>query len=455
MAPSASRSQGSLSLATMLAFSGTSLPIAALGFAIAVQLPAFLAANIGVELLVVAGAIALARTIDIPIEPGLGLLMDRTKSRWGRYRLWTVLGAPFLMVGLFMVFSAPYGADISYLLPWLLVMYLGISILVLSHAAWASVLAKSYDERSRLFGTMGAVGVLGAVMVLVIPIVAERLGFSDADGSRAMGWFIIGVTPLAIAVVVMRTPETLTPEVPGKRFRARDYLDLIIQPSLARILAADFCLSLGPGWMAALYIFFARDGRGFTTGEASLLLIPYVLAGLVGAPAMAWLATRISKHRATMIATTVYSVLTATLLMLPRGSVAAWAPMMFAIGFLAAGFTVLTRAMTADIADEVRLVQGKERSGLIFALTTLTTKIATAGSIILTFGILDRIGYDAKIGPANSPEAIRGLEIMYISGPIFFVLVGGACLIGYRLSAERAAEVRRQLEARDALQAEG
>ena len=434
----------------MLAFAGTSLPLAALGFAIAVQLPAFLAANIGVELLVVAGAIALARMIDIPIEPALGLMMDRTRSRWGRYRLWTVVGAPFLMGGLFMVFSAPYGADIGYLLPWLLVMYLGISILALSHSAWASVLATSYNERSRLFGTMGAVGVLGAVMVLVIPIVAEQVGYSDADGARAMGWFIIGITPVAIAVVVARTPETLTQEVPGQRFRLRDYWELIARPSMARILACDFCLSLGPGWMAALYIFFARDSGGFTTGEASLLLIPYVLAGLVGAPAMAWLATRISKHRATMVATTIYSALVVTLVMLPKGNLAAWAPMMFLIGLLAAGFNVLTRAMTADIADEVRLIQGKERSGLIFALTTLTTKIATAGSIVLTFGILARIGYDAKIGPANSAEAIRGLEVMYVAGPIFFVLLGGACLFGYNLSAERATEVRRQLEARDA-----
>ena len=438
----------------MLQFSGTSLPIAALGFAIAVQLPAFLAANIGVELLVVAGAIALARMIDIPIEPALGLMMDRTRSRLGRYRLWTVIGAPFLMVGLFMVFSAPYGAGIGYLLPWLLVMYLGISILVLSHAAWASVLATSYDERARLFGVMAAVGVLGAVMVLVIPIVAERLGYSDAAGARAMGWFIIGITPLAVGIVVARTPETLAPDVSGKQFRLRDYWDLIARPSMARILAADFCLSLGPGWMAAIYVFFSRDARGFTTGEASLLLIPYVLSGLIGAPAMAWLATRISKHRATMVATTLYSALVAMLLMMPKGNVAASLPLMFLIGFVAAGFTVLTRAMTADIADEVRLIQGKERGGLIFALTTLTTKIATAGSIVLTFGILDRIGYDAKIGSANSAEAVRGLEIMFVSGPIFFVLVGGACLIGYSLSAERAAEVRRELEARDAALAE-
>jgi len=106
--------------------------------------------------------------------------------------------------------------------------------------------------------------------------------------------------------------------------------------------------------------------------------------------------------------------------------------------------------MTADVADEVRLEQGKERAGLLFALTTLTNKIAGAFSIFLTFQVLARTGYDARAGAVNTPEAIHNLELAYLIGPIFFVTVGGACFLGYRLSAERHAEIRRQLEARDA-----
>jgi Na+/melibiose symporter-like transporter len=123
---------------------------------------------------------------------------------------------------------------------------------------------------------------------------------------------------------------------------------------------------------------------------------------------------------------------------------------MFFTGFLAAGFNVLTRAMTADVADEIRLKQGKERSGLLFAMTTLTTKIAAGGSIFLTFGVLSRVGYDPQLGLRNSPEAIEALMLSFLVGPIVFVMLGAACLIGYRLTAERAAEVRRQLEAREA-----
>jgi GPH family glycoside/pentoside/hexuronide:cation symporter len=339
---------------------------------------------------------------------------------------------------------------VGYLIGWLLVMYLGVSILTLSHAAWAATLAKSYNERSRIFGVMAAVGVLGAVMVLLIPIVMERLGYHDAEGIRAMIWFIIGLTPLAVATVVWRTPETVAPEPPGQRFRARDYVELITRPSMARILAADLCLSLGPGWMSALFIFFSRDRMGFTTGQANILLAIYILAGLAGAPGMAWLATKIGKHRAVILATTIYSVTLVSLAFLPKDNVAASIPTMFLTGFLAAGFNVLTRAMTADVADEIRLEQGKERSGLLYALTTLTTKIALAVSIVLTFSVLGQVGYDPKAGDGNTSDAITGLMLTFISGPIVFVMLGGACLLGYKLTAERAAEVRRQLDERDA-----
>ena len=118
---------------------------------------------------------------------------------------------------------------------------------------------------------------------------------------------------------------------------------------------------------------------------------------------------------------------------------------------MAAGFTVMIRAITADIADEIRLESGREWMGLMYAMTTATSKLASAGSIILTFSVLAAVGYQAKEGATNTPEAIRGLELAYIIGPIFFVMVAGACFIGYRLTAERHAEIRRQLDEQDAV----
>lgn len=440
-----------LPLTLALAFAATSLPLQALQIAVAVHLPAYFAATIGVELAAVGAAFALVRMIDVPIEPALGIAMDRTRSRFGRYRLWMVLGAPLLMVGLYMLLTARAGVGTGYLITWLLVMYLGASILMLAHQAWAATLAKSYDDRARLFGVMMAVGVAGAVIVLLIPIVMEQMGYAEAEGVRSMIWYLIVLAPIAVALVVWRTPETIAPEPAGQRFRLRDYLELVTDPNMARILLADLALSLGPGWMAALYMFYSRDRMGFTSGEANILLAVYILSGVVGAPVLAWVATKISKHRTVMLTATAYSLLLVTLAFLPKGNVWASLPTLFFTGFMATGFNVLTRAMTADVADEMRLKQGKERSGLLYAMTTLTTKIAAGGSIFLTFNVLAQLGYDPKLGQANSPEAIHALMLAFLVGPIVFVMLGGVCLIGYRLSAERAADVRRQLEARDAL----
>ena len=48
------------------------------------------------------------------------------------------------------------------------------------------------------------------------------------------------------------------------------------------------------------------------------------------------------------------------------------------------------------------------------------------------------------------PAAIRGLEACYVFAPIILVVVGSACLIGYRLDAKRQGEIRNALEALDA-----
>ena len=89
----------------------------------------------------------------------------------------------------------------------------------------------------------------------------------------------------------------------------------------------------------------------------------------------------------------------------------------------------------------------------MYALTIGTTKIAS-GLSALTFVLLQAIGYHAKAGAVNTPEAIQALQLVYILGPIVFVMIAGACFIGYRLTPERHAEIRRQLSEREAVYGE-
>jgi len=452
---SASNEQGSqyrLSLPALIGFSSPGVCIGGLAVALSVYLPRYYAGHFGLGLASVGLAFMVVRLVDMLFDPLIGVMMDRTRTAFGRYRVWLALGAPVLMLPVFMLFSPPGGVSYGYLIGWLFVYYIGTSLITLSHASWASVIASKYHERSRVFGAIQVVSILGATAVLILPVVmAARDGSSGAGDVGAMGLFVVVAAPLGILLALLSTREHIVPELAGERFGVRDYWEMVTRPDMRRIIIADFCLALGPGWMSALYIFYFHDARGFTVANASKLLLIYIVAGVAGASVLSWLAQRIGKHRALMCASTGYSLGLVALGFLPKANFPLAAAFMFLMGFLAAGFPLLDRAMVADVGDAVRLEQGKRRIGLLYAMITTSQKIATAFSIGLTFVTLGWIGYNAKEGAVNTPAAIHGMELVYLIGPVVFVMLGGACFIGYKLDSRRHADIRAQLEERDAM----
>jgi len=451
------RHSAHLGLATLLVFAAPAIPVASLIVGLSIYLQPYIAEHLGVGLTMVGVAWGAVRLIDIPVDPLLGVLMDRTRTGLGRYRVWLMLGAPILMLGVYMMFMAPRGVGPAYLIGWLLVMYLGVSIVTLAHAAWGAVLAPAYHDRSRVFGVLSVVGVLGMLLVLTIPILAPAILGHGGPGKAPqivplMGGVVVLSIPLCVGLAAWRIPEVVAPDTAaGPPMAAlRDYLAVAAKPEVLRLFFGEMAIVLGTGWMTAVYLFFFRDSRGYNTQQSSILLGVYILSGIVGAPATAWIAGKAGKHRTLMVTTTAYVVGLSTVLLIPKGNVLAGLPIMLWCGFMAAGFSLLTRSMAADVADVLRLEQGKTRVSLVYALLTLAAKIAGALASLLSYPLLDMLGYHAVDGLKNTPEAILRLGLVYIVGPGVFVLLGGACFIGWRLDEARHAKVRAELDARDA-----
>jgi Na+/melibiose symporter-like transporter len=438
------------SLPRVLVFSLAALPTSALSVALLVYLPPYFASHLGVSLGVIAASWATVRLVDFFIDPLLGMAMDRTRTRYGRYRAWLVAGAPVFMGSVYMLFMAPKGMSAFYLTSWLFVLYFGNSILSLAHSAWTGTLVTQYHQRSRVFGVLAAMGVISAVGVLLVPIVVGALGGSNAEGVRAMGWFVILITPFAIALPAFFTPETITTDLHSSHAAWRDYVELARRPELIRLVLAQMATTLGPGWMSSLYLYYFVASRGFSSSSATILLIAYILAGVVGAPATARLANYLGKHRTLITTTTAFALGVCVLPFLPRGNLPAVLPVLLWCGAMAAGFDLMIRAMLADVGDEIRLEQGKERISLLYALIALAAKIAAAFAISITYALLDRIGFNQAEGAVNTAGALFRLDLLFLLGPIGFVLLGGACVIGWKLDADRHASVRAQLDARDA-----
>jgi Na+/melibiose symporter-like transporter len=202
--------------------------------------------------------------------------------------------------------------------------------------------------------------------------------------------------------------------------------------------------------MSAIYLFFFTDAWGLSVQQASILLAVYIVAGIPGALLTAAVARRIGKHRTLMVATTAFSLGLLAIFITPKASVLAGLPIMIWEGGMASGFGLMISAMLADVGDEVRLRQGKSRTSLLYAVNALAAKIAAAFSILLTFPLLAALGFNPAEGAVNTPAALDHLTAAFIFGPIVFVMLGGACVIGWRLDARRHEEIRLALDLRDA-----
>ncbi|HWF78662.1 MAG TPA: MFS transporter, partial [Caulobacteraceae bacterium] len=210
----------SISWPRLFAFALPGLPVGALAVALSVYLPRYYASHIGLSLAAVGAAFAIVRIVDMCFDPVIGVIMDHTKTRIGRYRVWLLAGAPLLGIPVYMLFLAPTGVPLIYLILWLFIYYLGTSVVALAHASWASVVASAYHDRSRVFGTIQVVATTAATAVL---IVALALSKDSVTAVQVMGWFIVVVTPLGIGVASLFTPERIVAEHSAEKVTLRDY----------------------------------------------------------------------------------------------------------------------------------------------------------------------------------------------------------------------------------------
>jgi len=434
----------------LAAFSGPCLPLAAFGVALPVTLPEFYATHVGLELGVVAAVFMIVRLIDITFDPFIGWGMDQTRTRFGRYRPWMVVSTPILMLSAFMMFVVVQpGAGAAYLFVWLLVLYLGFSIGTLGQLGWASVLAPQYDQRSRVYGWWQVFNIIGVILILILPTVVIQTGIGDyADGVRIMGWAILIALPVTIGLAMFAVPEPVNAGA-APHGGPSAYIALFKRPAVRKLLLADVVLGVAPGITGSLLFFFFGQIKGYGHTQASLFMLLYFVAGLVGAPFWAWLATRIGKDKALAVASLIFAVFYIGATLVPGGNFAVTAVAMFIAGLPYAAGLFLLRAMMADVGDEVRLETGVDRTGLMFSILSATTKVGHVVALI-PYLILQAVGFEA-VAPAggNSSMSLITLQVLFILVPGLLLASAALLLRNYPLTPARHDEIRRQLEARE------
>jgi GPH family glycoside/pentoside/hexuronide:cation symporter len=447
-----------LPLDRLLAFVSPALPLGAVGLPLIVYLPVYFTSYVGLRLAVVGFAFFLVRSLDIGFDPLMGWLVDRTRTPWGQCRPWMAAGAVITFGSTLMLFLAPPGTTLAYLVVGLLLLYAGTSIVGVAQPAWAARLAPDYDGRSHLYAWMQVAASIGIFVVLALPMF-HPAGEAPKPGSdiHRMGLAVAIALPVAMALALWRTPEPHAPVAhvgADGKVRLIDYAMLLRRPDILRLVISNLFVNLATATVSAILLFFWRTARGYSSTEVNWFIILYFFGSLVSVPVWVPVGRLIGKRWAFILSGLGYVIMPlATLIPRHRPDIVLLAQFTLGLTFGAGGF--LVRAMAADAADEARLDTGVDRLGQVYALLTSTTKVGSAVAVGVVFAVLDRAGFNATLGGANPSAAMRVLVLMYAATPAVLTLFGLLAVIGYRLDRASHDRVRERLATRDAEAAAG
>jgi len=437
---------GQLKTKTVLSYSVFAIPIAALGLPLVVYLPPYYASEVGMSLTAIGAAFGLARIFDIVIDPIVGAFQDKTRSRFGRRKVWIAAAIPLLMVSVWFLFNPPKGAGLFYLYASLLTMYFAYLMAVVSHLSWGAELSAHYHGRTRLQGWREACIVAGYLVVLAIPaaITGLKLG-TEADGVRIMGLYTVILFPVLGLITLTQVPDEAPPEAKPVHWNDA-FLAFGKNKPFQLVIIAEFFSGFAPGVTGALFLFFFNSYLDLG-GLSTVLLLIYFISGLLGVPVWLWLSYRIGKHRA-LVASMIYqSVAFVMIGLLPKGDFTVAAIGMLVAGISSNAASFLLRAMMADVVDEDRLITGEQRTGLFYGIMLTAAKIGLALAPLITYPILQHYGFVAALGPKNTEGALDALLWLFIAAPIAGNLLLCLFVWNFPIDAKRLAEIRTQLAA--------
>ena len=374
-----------------------------------------------------------ARLFDAVNDPVMGLVVDNTRTRWGKFRPWILLGTILNAVVLVFLFLNP-GLEGGRQLTYIAVTYLlwGVTYTLMDIPYWSMIPALTDDEKER--DTISVVPrIFASVAWMLIgyfglPLV-ERLGRGDqADGFARLGGVIAVVFVICSVVTFFCVKDRGIEQggAPRQRTSVREMIAVLVKnDQVLVVLALSLLFNLSFQLTNGFAVFYCKYVIGLQDMVSVYLLAAGItqLCGLFGYPFLAsWIG-----RRAVFAASGVFPVLGFAVLLLGmfpanemwlRGMVfLTGAVINFGIGLSLGLLTV----MLADVVDYGEYKLGTRNESILFSTQTFVVKFAGALSGFITGAGLTLIGFVADA--VQTPGTVLGIRVIMGGIPIVFTVL--------------------------------
>lgn len=400
-----------------------------------------------------------ARLWDAVNDPAMGILADRTQTRWGRYRpylLW--LSIPFGVVG-FLTFASPGlegGMKIFYAASTYTLLGMIYTAINVPYSALMGVMTPDTEERTILasYRFVGAFSAMFIIGLAVRPLVRVLGGGDEMLGYRLTFAILGGLASLLFLFTFATTKERLAPEKAGTDTSIRNDLKILVKnkPWLVMVAAAILTLSNVAVRNAVMFHYFkyyvGDDGQpvfwflDLTSGFISI----GSLAFIVGIFFTNTLRKRFGKRDALIGLTLLNALTLIVFFVIPPDAIWTMLGVNIIASILAGPTPALVWAMYTDVADYGELTSGRRTTGLVFSAAMFAQKMGLMMGGTLAGWVLGGVGFVANAEQA--PPAIMGIRVMFSLVPGAFAIANGLVLLLYPISEDQVLEMEAELKQR-------
>ena len=382
------------------------------------------------------------RVWDAVFDPIMGVIADRTKTKWGKFRPWVLWTAvPFGIMGFLTFTTPPLGAHgkLVYAYVTYIVLMMVYSANNLPYSALSGVMTGDVGERTSLSSYRFVFAMFAQLIVqgLALPMVHT---FGQGDNARGYQITIGIFSLLAIVfffITFASTRERIQPAPDQKSDVRQDFKDLTGNGPWVVMFVLTIVLFVTLALRGGNVLFYFK----YYVGRENLFSLFNVLgtgATIVGVIFSKPLAMRYGKRNLFIGGLAFTVVFTAAFAVLPPAAVATMIGLEMARQF-AYGFTIpLLWAMMADVADYAEWKFKRRATGVVFSAIVFGLKAGLGVGGALGGYILAGYGYVPNV--AQTPEALNGIRLMMSVLPAIGFAICLACLFFYRI--DRRMEVR-------------
>ena len=414
----------------------------------------------GMPAAVVGTMFLITRVWDSAFDPIIGIIADRTQSRWGKFRPYLLyLAVPFAVIGV-LTFTTPGFSDdgkVIYAYFTYSLMMMVYSAINVPYASLLGVMSPEPKDRNMLSTYRMTFAYIGSFIALLLfmPMVNRFSMGHDEQHGWMMSVIVIAVLcTLLFYGCFAWTAERVKPIKEQQNSLKSDLQDLLHN--------RPWWILLGAG-VAALVFNSIRDGatvyyfKYYVIEEeyasVSLFGISFVLSGLylavgqaaniVGVVLAAPLSNRMGKKKTYMWAMSIATVLSVIFYWFDKEQLMLMFIFQVLISICAGSIFPLLWSMYADCADYSELKTGNRATGLIFSSSSMSQKFGWAIGSAVTGWLLAFFGFEANA--VQSEEAIHGIRMFLSWLPAMGTVLSVIFISLYPLSEKEMRKITNQL----------